>query len=548
MRIERFTAAAVALLLFSPAVLHAAPKRADDKKGAKKEEKKDDARLSAGTFAGLELRSIGPALTAGRIADIAVQQDDPNTWYVGVGSGGVWKTTNAGTTFRPLFDGQDSYSIGCVTIDPSEPATVWVGTGENVGGRHVGYGDGVYVSHDGGNSWEKKGLADSQHISKIVVSPDDSRTLWVAAQGPLWSPGGDRGLFRTTDGGTTWSKVLGGGDWTGVTDVVLDPRNPDVLYAATWQHQRTIAAYMGGGPESAVHKSTDGGITWTKLGGGLPGGNLGKIGLAISPQRPDVVYAAIELDQRKGGIWRSEDRGASWEKRSDRVSGGTGPHYYQELVADPHQFDRIYLMDFAVRQSDDGGKSFSTLSLEHRHSDDHALAFDPRDPDFLVVGCDGGIYVSRDHATTWRFVSNLPVTQFYKLAVDDDAPFYNIYGGTQDNSTLGGPSRTDNASGIRNQDWFVTIFADGYQPATEPGNPDIVYSEWQGGNLVRYDRKTGEFVYIQPQGEPGEPADRFNWDAPILVSPHPRAVSTTPRSGSGARTTAATAGVRSRAT
>jgi len=295
----------------------------------------DDSPMSSKTFEGIKLRNIGPALMSGRIADIAIAPNDPSVWYVAVGSGGVWKTENAGTTWTPVFDDEVSYSIGCVTIDPSNPHVIWVGTGENVGGRHVGYGDGVYRSRDGGAHWENLGLKDSQHISRIVVHPEDSDVVWVASQGPLWSKGGERGLYKTSDAGKSWKQVLGAGDWTGVTEVVIDPRDPDVLYAATWQHHRTVAAYMGGGPESGLHRSTDGGETWEKLSHGLPEGPLGKIGLAISPQRPDVLYAAIELKRSEGAVYRSADRGSSWEKASDTVSGATGPHYYQELYASP---------------------------------------------------------------------------------------------------------------------------------------------------------------------------------------------------------------------
>ncbi|MGE5126009.1 MAG: VPS10 domain-containing protein, partial [Betaproteobacteria bacterium] len=477
-------------------------------------------RLSAKALEGLKLRNIGPAFMSGRIADIAIDPTSASTWYVAVGSGGVWKTVNAGTTWTPLFDEQPSYSIGCVTIDPTNPHVVWVGTGENVGGRHVGFGDGVYRSRDGGAHWENMGLRDSQHVSKILVHPKNPDVVWVAAQGPLWSKGGERGLFKTTDGGRSWTKVLGGGEWTGVTDVALDPRDPDVLYAATWQRQRTVAAFMGGGPESGLHRSLDGGKTWEKLTRGLPEGSVGKIGIALSPQNPDVVYAAIELERRKGAVYRSTDRGASWEKRSETVSGGTGPHYYQELYASPHAEGRLYLVDVRMQVSDDGGKTFRRVPEKDKHSDNHAIAFRRDDPDYLLVGTDGGLYETFDLARTWRFVSNLPVTQFYKIAVDDAEPFYDVYGGTQDNSTQGGPVRNDSVNGITNGDWFVTLFADGYQPATEPGNPKIMYSEWQNGNLVRVDRTTGERVYIQPQGEPGDPPERFNWDAPILVSPH----------------------------
>ncbi|PWB78095.1 MAG: glycosyl hydrolase [Holophagae bacterium] len=480
----------------------------------------ESGRLAADDLAGLELRSIGPALMSGRIADIAIDPTDQSTWYVAVGSGGVWKTNNRGTTWTPIFDHEGSYSIGCVALDPGNPSVVWVGTGENIGGRHAGFGDGVYRSRDGGATWERRGLPDSQHIARILIDPRDSDVVLVASQGPLWSPGGDRGLFRTVDGGATWTKVLGGGEWTGVTDVVRSPADPDHLIAATWQHQRSVAALIDGGPESGVHVSSDAGLTWRRVTKGLPEGNLGKIGLAISPQQPEVAYAAIELDRRSGGIWRSEDRGESWVKRSEAVSGATGPHYYQELVASPHAFDRIYLMDWRIQVSDDGGASFRRLSEKNKHSDNHALAFDPRDPDYLLAGTDGGLYESFDLAATWRFIANLPVTQFYKVAVDDAAPFYHLYGGTQDNSTESGPSRTDTVHGIRNDDWYVPLGADGHQPATEPGNPDIAYCEWQQGNLSRHDRTTGENVYIQPQPEPGDPPERWNWDSPVLVSPH----------------------------
>ncbi|MCG8443402.1 MAG: hypothetical protein MI723_16485, partial [Caulobacterales bacterium] len=296
----------------------------------------EPAKMSAETFEGMALRGIGPAFMSGRIADIDFHPADPATWYVGVGSGGVWKTENAGTTWTPLFDEQPVYSIGAIALDPANPEIVWVGTGENIGGRHVGWGDGIYRSPDGGETWENRGLEASEHISEIIIHPDDSDTMWVAAQGPLWSPGGERGLFKTEDGGAVWRNVLSAGEWTGVTDVVIDPRDPDRLYAATWQRHRTVAAYMGGGPESGVHRSDDGGETWTRLETGLPEGDLGKIGLAISPQQPDVIYAAVETNRREGGLWRSTDRGASWEKMSDEVSGGTGPHYYMELYANPH--------------------------------------------------------------------------------------------------------------------------------------------------------------------------------------------------------------------
>ena len=471
-------------------------------------------------FSGMKLRSVGPAFASGRIADIAIHPDNDNVWYVATGSGGVWKTNNSGHTWKPIFDNYTSYSTGCITLDPSNPATVWLGTGENVGGRHVAYGDGIYKSTNGGQSWKNMGLKKSEHISKIIVHPENSNIIWVAVQGPLWKSGDERGLYKSTDGGTTWKKTLGNSEWTGVTDIAMDPRDPNVMYAATWDRHRTVASYMGGGPGSGLHRSRDGGETWTKLTTGIPGSNLGKIGIAISPQQPDVIYAAIELDRKQGGVFRSTNQGASWKKMSDAVSGGTGPHYYQELYACPHNFDRLYLMNVRVLVSDNGGKNFRQLKEEKKHSDNHALVFRADDPNYLLIGTDAGIYESFDLAENWRFLPNLPLTQYYKVAVDDREPFYHIFGGTQDNGSHGGPARTDNYHGIRNQDWYKTLFADGHQSATEPGNPDIIYAETQQGGMHRIDLKTGEQVFIQPQPGEGEGHERYNWDAPIVVSPH----------------------------
>jgi photosystem II stability/assembly factor-like uncharacterized protein len=479
-----------------------------------------DSRLGQTNIKAFAFRNIGPAINGGRIADIAIHPGNRNVWYVAVGSGGVWKTENAGTTWQPIFDDQPSYSIGSLAIDPSEPSTVWVGTGENVGGRHVGYGDGVYKSPDGGRTWQNKGLGNTEHISTMLVHPKNSEIVWVSAQGPLWTPGGERGLYKTADGGETWRKVLGDDEWTGVTDIAMDPRDPDVLYAATWQRHRTVAAYLGGGPGSGVHKSVDGGETWTEVTTGLPSSSMGKIGLAISPQDPDIVYAAIELDRRSGGVYRSTNRGASWTKMSDAVSGATGPHYYQELYASPHRFGRIYLVSNVTLMSDDHGATFGRMNVQSRHVDDHAIAFQKDNPKYLLVGSDGGLYETYDDMETWRFIRNLPLMQYYKISVDDAEPFYFVYGGTQDNGSNAGPSRTDNEHGIRNADWFTTLGADGHGSATEPGNPDIIYAETQQGGLHRVDRITGEQVFIQPQAREGEGLERYNWDAPIEISPH----------------------------
>jgi photosystem II stability/assembly factor-like uncharacterized protein len=457
---------------------------------------------------------------SGRIADIAIHPKRRSTWYVAVGSGGVWKTTNSGTTWSSIFDTQSAYSIGCVALDPTNPEIVWVGTGENVSGRHVGYGDGVYRSLDGGRSFQPMGLRTSEHISKILVDPRDSNVVYAASEGPLWSAGGERGVFKTTDGGATWTPVLSIGENTGVTDLEQDPGNPDVLYAAAYQRRRHVWSFLGGGPESGIHKTTDGGKTWRRLASGLPSVHMGKIGLAISPVAPDVVYATIDAADDKSGFYRSLDSGEHWEKRSDYRSGGTGPHYYQEIYASPHDRDRVYQMDVWIHLTENGGETFAILGEPYKHSDNHALAFDPDDPDYLLAGSDGGLYETWDHGKNWKFVSNLPVTQVYKLALDNAEPFYNVYGGMQDNNAQVGPSRTPNVHGIQNSDWFNTVSGDGYAGQIDPTDPNLIYSEWQYGSLTRYDRGTGELVDIKPQPAKGDAPERWNWDAPILISPH----------------------------
>ncbi|MBK9089315.1 MAG: glycosyl hydrolase [Holophagales bacterium] len=492
------------------------PGKAAGAAAAATDKKKDP--YSADSFAGLELRDIGPAVTSGRIGDLAIDPVRKGTYYVAVASGGVWKTTNWGTTFEPVFDSEGSFSIGCVTLDPTNTLVVWVGTGENNSQRSVGFGDGVYRSSDGGKTWENVGLKASEHIGKILVHPKDGKTVYVAAQGPLWADGGDRGLYKTTDGGKTWKAVLTISDKTGVSDVWMDPRDPEVLYAAAYQRRRHVFTLINGGPESGIHKSTDGGATWTKLTNGLPKGDVGRIGLAIPPAAPDTVYALVEARGKDGGFYRSLDGGMSWERRGEYAT--TSAQYYQELVPDPKDANRVYSMDTYMQVTDDGGKTWRKAGEKAKHVDNHALWIDPENTDHLLNGNDGGIYESWDRCETWQFKTNLPVAQFYRVAVDDAKPFYNVYGGTQDNTTLGGPSRTDNVHGILNENWFVTQGGDGFFAAIEPGNPDIVYSEAQHGALVRFDRKTGEQVDIQPQAGPNDAALRWNWDSPLIISPH----------------------------
>jgi len=473
--------------------------------------------LNSGLFSSLKLRNIGPAFMSGRVVDIAVDPTDPSTWYIAAASSGVWKTENAGITWQPIFDSYGSYSIGALAIDPSDPLIVWVGTGENNSQRSVGYGDGVYKSTDGGRSFKKVGLEHSEHIGMIRVDPR-SHTVYVAAQGPLWSAGGDRGLYKTTDGGATWQKILDVSENTGVSEVHLDPRNADVLYAVAYQRRRHVWTLIDGGPESGIYKSTDGGVTWNKINSGLPSGDKGRIGMTVSPIDSDVLYAVVEATGEHGGFYRSDNAGASWSRMSDYVSGS--PQYYQELFADPHKFDRIYSADTYMMVSEDGGKTFTPLGEEWKHVDNHALYIDPTDTDHLLIGCDGGLYESFDRGHSYRFFANLPLAQYYKVAVSNDTPFYYVYGGTQDNATHGGPSRTDNVHGIRNSDWFVTVFGDGFGPEVDPENPNIVYSQWQYGGLVRYDRATGEAIDIKPQEDPDGPPLRWNWDSALMISPH----------------------------
>jgi len=484
---------------------------------AAEDENKPADRTSSGTFSGLSLRSIGPAVTSGRVVGFAVHPKDPKQYYVAAASGGVWKTTNAGTTWTPVFDSEGSYSIGVVVIDPKNPHVVWVGTGENNSQRSVGYGDGVYRSDDGGKSWKNMGLKASEHIGKLIIDPRDSNTVYVAAQGPLWGPGGDRGLFKTTDGGKTWKKVLSISENTGVTDVVMDPRNPDQLIAAAYQRRRHVCTLINGGPESAIYRSTDAGATWTKLKTGLPTEELGRIGLALAPSDPDLVYAIIESIDKKGGIFRSSDFGITWEKRNDFDQQA---QYYAHLVVDPKNSERVYVMNVYLQVSDDGGKTLRNLGERFKHVDNHTIWIDPRDANFYRVGCDGGVYESWDRGRNWRFVANLPITQFYDVTVDSAGPFYHVYGGTQDNFTLGGTARNRSVHGITNADWFVTQGGDGFHSRVDPQDANTVYSEAQYGALIRYDRRTGQSMGLQPQPGRGEPPLRWNWDSPLIISPH----------------------------
>ena len=468
---------------------------------------------AAQDLSAFQWRAIGPATTSGRIADLAVAPDQPDTWYIAAASGGVWKTTNHGVTFEPLFDGQSSYSMGCLALDPTNSNVVWVGTGENNNQRSVAYGDGIYKSTDGGKSWKNMGLKASERIGRIVVHPTQPNTVYVAAYGPVWNAGGERGIYKTTDGGETWTRILHVSDQTGFNEIHLDPRNPDVLYATAHQRRRHEWTYISGGPESGLHISRDGGKTWTKASNGFPGGEIGRIGMSLSPVNPDVVYAAVE----GSGFYRSVDRGASWSKMSDHSTAG---NYYSEIFASPHDVHTVYSMDTYAQVTRDGGKSFKAVGEPGKHVDNHALWLDPKNPAHFLMGCDGGLYETWDNAGTWHYKPNLSITQFYRVTVDNSAPFYNVYGGTQDNFSLGGPSRTINDRGIVNSDWFVTQEGDGFESQIDPSNPNIVYAQAQYGWVSRFDRLSGEKVPIQPVSPPGVKPYRWNWDAPLLISPH----------------------------
>ena len=487
------------------------------KEKTEKKEVKKDSVMNSGLVSGLKWRSIGPAYTSGRIADIAVNPTNHSEWYVAVASGNIWKTENNGTTFEPVFDKYGAYAIGCITIDPNNTNVVWAGTGENNHQRALGYGDGVYKTLDGGKSWKNMGLKESRQIGKILVDPRNSDVVYVAAEGSVWGPGGDRGLYKTTDGGKTWNRILEISEHTGVNNVVMDPRNPDVLYATSEQRRRHVHTKIGGGPESAIYKSTDAGETWEKLTSGIPSADMGGIGIDISPVDPDVIYAIIEAAGESGGFFRSTDRGASWQKMSSHSASG---QYYNEIFCDPKDADKVYSVETISHVTDDGGKTWNRISNKNRHVDDHAMWIDPDEPDHFLIGGDGGIYETFDGGKEYIFKSNLPVTQFYRVQVDNSNPFYYVYGGTQDNSSMGGPSRNTSRGGVLSDDWFVTNGGDGFWTQIDPVDPNIVYAESQYGYMVRYDRKSKERVDIRPEPGKGEDSYKWNWNTPLIISPH----------------------------
>jgi len=464
---------------------------------------------------GIKLRSIGPAMASGRIADFAINPFNHFEYYVAVASGHIWKTTNNGTTWDPVFEKYGAYAIGCLAIDPNNPNIIWAGTGENNSQRALGYGNGVYKSLDAGNSWTNMGLKTSRQVGKILIDPRNSDIVYVAAEGSVWGPGRERGIYKSTDGGKTWTRVLEISENTGAYDLEFHPSNPDVIYATMHQRRRRAFTKINGGPESAFYKSTNAGKDWRKTIKGMPEVHLGRIGLAVTPANDELVYAIVEAADDKGGFFRSTDQGESWEKMSDYTSSG---QYYTEIYCDPKNPDKIYSVDTYSQVSFDAGKTWKKLSTKSRHVDDHALWINPEATNHIRIGGDGGVYESFDGGETWQFTGNLPVTQFYRVNVDNSEPFYYVYGGTQDNNTLGGPSQNTASSGVTNNDWFVTIGGDGFWVAVDHENPNIVYSEYQYGNAYRYNRSNGEIVYIKPQERKDELTYKWNWDTPLMLS------------------------------
>ena len=475
-------------------------------------------KIDSYTFGAMEARSIGPATMSGRIMSIDAINNEPRIFYVGTASGGLWKTINGGLTFKPVFD-KYAQSIGAVTIDQTKPDTIWVGTGEADTRNSVSVGTGIYKSADAGESWQLMGLEKTERIAKIVIDPKNSNIIYVAATGHLWDSNEDRGVYKTTDGGKTWEKILFVNSDTGCGDLAIDPQEPRILYASMWQFRRKPYFFSSGGPGSGLYKSTDAGKTWRKLTNGLPDGELGRIAIGLAPSRSSVIYANVEA--KKTALYRSDDMGETWTRTHSSFNIQARPFYFSHLIVDPSDYNRVYKPGFYLSASSDGGVSFSALA-NSTHSDHHAFWINPNNPFHLLLGTDGGVYVSYDKGNTWRIVRSLPVSQFYHVSVDMKNP-YNVYGGLQDNGSWMGPSQSTN--GIENKDWKNVGFGDGFHVWADPANDDIVYSEFQGGQILRHHNSTDETKSIKPYAKEGEPDLRFNWNTPIEISPkNPKAI------------------------
>jgi photosystem II stability/assembly factor-like uncharacterized protein len=469
-------------------------------------------KLDSNSFGAIEARHIGPGTTSGRIAAIDGVASDPRILYVGSAGGGVWKSINSGTTFKPVFD-KYTQSIGAVTVDQAHPDTVWVGTGESWTRNSTSVGTGVYKTTDAGDTWKLMGLEDSERIARIVIDPKNSDVIYVAATGHLWNGNDQRGVYKTSDGGKTWQRILFVDKDTGCSDIALDPQETNVVYAGMWQFRRKPYFFTSGGPGSGLHKSTDAGKTWKKLTRGLPEGELGRIALAVAPTRPNLIYAIVEA--KKSALYRSEDLGETWTRTSSSPSVTGRPFYFARILVDPKDYNRLYKPDFNVGVSTDGGQSF-TARGGRAHGDYHTVWVNPLDTFQVYVGTDGGVYHSSDKANTFKFSGDLPVGQFYHVGFDLERP-YNVYGGLQDNGSWMGPSQSP--GGIQNKDWRNVGFGDGFHCFPDQLDKDIVYSEFQGGNVLRFHKSTGEVKWIKPLPKQGEPKYRFNWNTGLAQSP-----------------------------
>ncbi|MEZ4907901.1 MAG: glycosyl hydrolase [Saprospiraceae bacterium] len=472
--------------------------------------------IPSNIYSGLKFRNICPAFISGRISDLAVNPENKSEYYVATAAGGAWKTTNNGTTYEPVFDDYGSYSLGCITMDPKNSNIIWIGTGENTSQRSVSYGDGVYKSLDGGKNWTNMGLKESYQIGKILVHPENSNIVFVAAEGSVWSKGGDRGLYKSTDGGTTWERILFVSDYTGVTDVLIDPVDNNIMYASAEQRMRRNQTRIGGGPESSFWKSTDGGTTWRKIEKGLPSVDKGGMAITISPVDNDVLYAMVEATLGESGFYRSDDKGETWNKMSNYATSG---QYYCEIIPSPFDVNTVYSTETVSKYTTDGGKTWSDIGNNKRHVDDHVFWIDNEDSKHFMIGTDGGLYETFDGGSNYIH-KLLPVTQFYRVKADNTEPFYWIYGGTQDNSSLGSPTNTLYSDGISRGEWEITLGGDGFWQDVDPENTDIVYSEYQYGNIHRIDKKSGEKLDIKPREAEGDSLYKWNWNAPFILSSH----------------------------
>lgn len=486
------------------------------------------------TLSSLTYREIGPALMGGRIADLAVVESKPQHFFVATGSGGLWKTENHGTSWTPLFDDQPTSSIGDVQIDQSNPNLVWVGTGEPANRQSSPWGNGVYKSTDGGESWQHMGLEETKHIGRVLIHPRDPDIVYVAAVGDLWGPNAERGVYRTMDGGESWELVLFIDEHTGAIDMAMDPSDPKTLFAAMYQRRRTGFGFNGGGPGSGLYRTVDGGENWVELTEGLPEGDKGRIGIDVYRGDGNLVYALVEADARsagqgfgggggarESGLFRSTDRGTTWEKVSDT---NPRPMYYSRVNIDPTNPDRIYVLGTQLMISDDGGRTFRSDGAVQIHVDHHAIWVNPEDPDHIILGSDGGVSATWDGTAHWRMFDNLALGQFYTISTDMRDPYY-VCGGLQDNDPWCGPSNTRSFHGIRHQDWYETAYGDGFHTVVDPTDSTIVFSESQNGNMNRYDLITGEKTPMRPITGPRENGDttktyRFNWNSPLFISRH----------------------------